>query len=113
MGRRIEKEQTEGTKEREGSWCGGYPHLGSCGFCIWDFRVEKPTQTHISCPRRSLIQHRICGPRKWVWVFALNLPRTGSEAERVKGREEALMFTTPALGIGTNYKANFTTLKLL
>lgn len=40
-----------------------------------------------------------------VWVFALNLPSTGSEAERVKDGGEALLFTTPALGIGTNYKA--------
>lgn len=39
-----------------------------------------------------------------VWVFALNPPREDSEAERVRDRGEALKFTTPALGIGTNHK---------
>lgn len=101
MARKREKEQTEGTKEREGNWPGGYPHLGSCGFCIWDFRVEPHAYTHH-------MSQEAPGPTQDLWAKkmsgSLNPPRAGSEAERVKDRGEALMFTTPALGICTNHK---------
>lgn len=115
MGRRIEKEQNRRNKREEKrlTWKDTHTLIPEASV-IGTSKFWPPTPVHITCPRRHLVQDRICGAGECL-DLALTPLREGSEAERAKEQRRRSDVHHPSSG--DKHKPQdcltLTTLKLL